>query len=237
MRRRRLTAFTAPAFGAGLPVPSLTARAAAGPPQARGYQRPRSSRLPASARRTGLLLPGVAPQHRPPPRDLFSSSEPSWPGVPSAQGWPFCRASLAAPALRIPPPSPSGQEKKASSGASRSRGRFPRRTPGCGLGRGTSVPACARVCASWLPARRPPGAGGRGAVSHPRPAVPEAAPRPHSRGLPDGAAWTASPSPRTLPGSLNPCSAGVGSASAPGRPPMRKPRLDAAAGAWASRAQ
>lgn len=207
-----------PCFGAGLPVLSLIARAAARPPQAPGYQRPRSSRLPAAARRTGLLRPRVAPQHRPPPRDLFSSSEPSGPGVPSAQGWPHCRASLAAPALRIPPPSPSGQETKASSGASGSRGRCPRGMPGCGLGRGTSVGPCARVCASWLPVRRPRGAGGRGAVLHPRPAVPEAAPPPLLPGDPRRRRLDRVPVPEDtapIPESLQ---AGVDSASAPGRP-------------------
>lgn len=73
MRRPRLTftmAFSAPAFGAGLPAPSLIARAAAGAPQARGYQRSRSSRLPAVARRTGLgwslLRLRAAPQRRRP---------------------------------------------------------------------------------------------------------------------------------------------------------------------------
>ena len=104
----------------------------------------------------------------PPSRGLFSSSEPSGPGVPSAQGWPHRWASLAAPGLRIP----SGQETNASSGTSGSRGHFPRPMSGCRRGRGTRVRASAHVCASWLPVRRPQGAGGRGAALHPRAGVP-----------------------------------------------------------------
>lgn len=182
MRRPRLTftmAFTAPAFGAGLPAPSLIARAAAGAPQARGYQRSRSSRLPAMARRTGLgwslLRLRAAPQRRRP--------TPTIPGLVQQLRAFRARCTLCsglAASLGIPGGSraahpasrPSGQETNASSGTSGSRGHFPRPMSGCRRGRGTRVRASARVCASWLPVRRPQGAGGRGAALHPRAGVP-----------------------------------------------------------------
>lgn len=93
---------------------------------------------------------------------------------------------------------------------------------------------CARLGFQSADPREP---AGEGLPCTPEPEFREAAPSLLLPGIPDDAAWTASPPPRTEPGSLKPCSAGAGSVSAPGRPAMQKPSLAAAAGARENRAQ
>lgn len=71
---------------------------------------------------------------------------------------------------------------------------------------------------------------GEGPFCTPDPRSRRQRPRPSSRGIPDGTAWTASPSPRTQPRSLNPCRPELTRLQPQGGP-MRKPGLAAAAGA------